>query len=169
MAHAQLQILVKRTYQIEKGNSPSSTYQVVNGVIRPHLAALDEPLCERGHHVLHQVVAQRDRLRLQLLVLLTLYIIQLLRLSGNTSVRYKINITQANGFNIRWKLTSNSNILLPNVALILQKLMNLTTAFLMRLKLLEWLSTFLHKYQINIPRGGRGIETRNLIIPGQIF
>ena len=35
-------------------------HQVVDSIIWLHLADLNEPLCEGGHHVAHEVVAERD-------------------------------------------------------------------------------------------------------------
>ena len=53
--------------------SPHS-HQVVDSIIWLHLTDLNEPLCEGGHHVTHEVVAERDRLSLQHLLLLPLHL-----------------------------------------------------------------------------------------------
>ena len=45
-------------------------HQVVNGVIWFHLADLNESLCEGGHHMPHEVVAEGDGLSVQHLLLL---------------------------------------------------------------------------------------------------
>ena len=50
-----------------------TTHHEVDRVVGPYFAGFYEPLGERGHHVLHEVVAERDRLVLQQLLLLSLH------------------------------------------------------------------------------------------------
>lgn len=59
------------------------THQVVDRVSWLHLTDLNEPLCEGGHDVTHEIVAEGDGLSLQSLLLLTHHLAQL-RTLGNT-------------------------------------------------------------------------------------
>ena len=52
------------------------THDVVNGIIRAGLAAVNERLGQSGHDVLHQVVPQGNGLRLQQLILLLPHLCQ---------------------------------------------------------------------------------------------
>lgn len=50
------------TRPTDRRTTKTDAYQEVDGVVGSHLTALNEPLGERRHHVLHQVVPQRYRL-----------------------------------------------------------------------------------------------------------
>lgn len=52
-------------------------HQVVNRVLWFHLADLNESLCEGGHYMPHEVVAKRDGLSVQHLLLLLLHLREL--------------------------------------------------------------------------------------------
>ena len=119
-------------------------HQVVNGVVWFHFADLNESLCEGGHHMPHEVVAEGYGLCVQHLLLLLLYLRELSILEKRGGITL-FSVAQ---------LLRRENLLTHSASLCalraLSSAMCLSLSSLSRVSLLNYVQIWTHVLQYNM-------------------